>query len=47
MTKIRVKVKRRNLIAKDLLTSGLYRNRIELSKKKYSRKVKHQQQSEE
>lgn len=41
MTSVQKQVKRRNLIAKDLLTNGLYRCKIEQSKKKFNRKCKH------
>lgn len=41
MTSVLKQVKKRNLIAKDLLTNGLYRCKIEQSKKKYVRKNKH------
>ena len=35
------KLKTRNLVAKDLLTSGLYKQRVVTSKKKYKRVPKH------
>ena len=41
MTSVKKQVKRHNHIAKDLLTNGLYRCKIEQSKKKYIRKRKH------
>lgn len=34
-------LKKRNLIAKDLLTNGLYKPKKEVCKKKYNRKKKH------
>lgn len=38
----KLNIKKRDFIAKDLLTNGLYRNKIEKSEKTtYSRKVKH------
>lgn len=42
------KRKRRNLIAKDLLTSGLYKSKIQVNQKKKSktRKIKHKGISE-
>ena len=33
--------KKRNLIAKDMRTSGLYRPKVEASRKKYERNQKH------
>lgn len=40
MTKVKQRVKRRNMVAHDMLTSGLYRHKVE-KKNKYKRKQKH------
>jgi stalled ribosome alternative rescue factor ArfA len=47
MTKVR-KLKKRDFVAKDLLTSGLYLSKIEVNRKKKSktRKLKHKGVSE-
>lgn len=47
MTKVR-KLKKRDFIAKDLLTSGLYLSKVEINRKKKSktRKLKHKGNSE-
>lgn len=36
-------MKPRNLVAKDMYTNGLYRAKVEKSKKQYNRKLKHKE----